>query len=102
MNSCSQKVADETQMTQSLDNKERHQMMEHSQHTMTVEDDAQANKCCADSCFCDMANCSTSTLAHQLTESYLIHVIVKNQFNFIEQATHSQYLQYLFKPPIQS
>lgn len=87
-----------------------HQQMDHSQHHVMSTDDMgmseehttdRVNDCCADNCLCDMASCTYSTVAHQSAENFLTIASQQNKILFVAVAHQSQFLTYLFKPPIQ-
>ncbi|MDG1750271.1 MAG: hypothetical protein P8I03_01185 [Thalassotalea sp.] len=86
-----------------------HQMMDHSQHNMmssadisTSEDQGSEliNNCCADNCFCDIASCNYSSVAHHTTSKIISHDSLEAKILFVELSHQNQFLSYLFKPPI--
>jgi hypothetical protein len=84
-----------------------HKMMDHSQHQLLVmsdhnEIDKNVDNCCADNCLCDMANCNGNSLINNLNTNYSQYNLLQTKTVFLEKHPQTQYLNYLFKPPIQS
>lgn len=105
----SQVTSDGTKALSQMDHSSMvHNTMDHSQHNMAI-DESQTNvanvhsdDCCGETCLCDMINCSANNVIFQSSLiSFHINLVQKNNW-FIEQYPQFQYLNYLFKPPIQA
>jgi len=92
--------------TVEISNKKSQEKMDHNQHNMMSSMDhtmsENTDDCCADACLCDMVNCSTTSVIHQVLLSSFQNNLEQNTVWFVEQTPQSQYLDYLFKPPISS
>jgi hypothetical protein len=99
-----------SQMTMQQVEESPHQMMDHSLHDMMSstdisindnQNDKQVSDCCDDNCLCDIASGSYSSSAHHSTEHIIPNNFLQTKILFIAFAHQTQFLNYLFKPPIQ-
>ena len=108
--SCSQTMKSSSHIQHTV--MSQHDMLmadEHTAHSTNVDSSINVSpieesngSCCDESCFCDMVNCSTNIVTNQFYEGITQNNHTQMRTWLRKQDTQTQYLNYLFKPPIQS